>query len=123
MPLPAEAWPKSRAPMALPPKRHRGSKRLSMQASSTVPPPRILICGSLYLAGRVLAVHASEAMTKVLAPGGADRHMDSGQKAFPALRQMVNTPDAGKVKATIELYDLSGLACTSPFQGGVISPT
>ena len=39
------------------------------QASSTVPAPRILICGSLYLAGRVLAAHANEEMTKVSGAG------------------------------------------------------
>jgi dihydrofolate synthase/folylpolyglutamate synthase len=39
------------------------------QASTTVPPPRILICGSLYLAGRVLAAHGNEAMTKVSGAG------------------------------------------------------
>lgn len=39
------------------------------QASSTVPAPRILICGSLYLAGRVLAAHANEEMTRVSGAG------------------------------------------------------
>ncbi|MFN4143787.1 bifunctional folylpolyglutamate synthase/dihydrofolate synthase [Aestuariivirga sp.] len=39
------------------------------QASLTVPAPRILICGSLYLAGRVLAAHAQEEMTKVSGAG------------------------------------------------------
>lgn len=39
------------------------------QASLTVPAPRILICGSLYLAGRVLAAHAHEEMTKVSGAG------------------------------------------------------
>jgi len=39
------------------------------QASLTVPAPRILICGSLYLAGRVLAAHAEEEMTKVSGAG------------------------------------------------------
>ncbi len=39
------------------------------QASLTVPAPRILICGSLYLAGRVLAAHAREDMTKVSGAG------------------------------------------------------
>ena len=39
------------------------------QASLTVPAPRILICGSLYLAGRVLAAHANETMTKVSGAG------------------------------------------------------
>jgi dihydrofolate synthase / folylpolyglutamate synthase len=39
------------------------------QASSTVPAPRILICGSLYLAGRVLATHAGEDMSKVSGAG------------------------------------------------------
>jgi len=39
------------------------------QASSTVPAPRILICGSLYLAGRVLAAHGNEEMTTVSGAG------------------------------------------------------
>ncbi len=39
------------------------------QASSTVPAPRILICGSLYLAGRVLSAHGNEEMTKVSGAG------------------------------------------------------
>ncbi len=39
------------------------------QASTTVPAPRILICGSLYLAGRVLAAHASEEMSRVTGAG------------------------------------------------------
>jgi dihydrofolate synthase/folylpolyglutamate synthase len=39
------------------------------QASSTVPAPRILICGSLYLAGRVLALHGNEEMTRVSGAG------------------------------------------------------
>ncbi len=39
------------------------------QASLTVPAPRILICGSLYLAGRVLAAHGKEDMTRVSGAG------------------------------------------------------
>ncbi len=39
------------------------------QASSTVPAPRILVCGSLYLAGHVLAAHANEEMTKISGAG------------------------------------------------------
>ncbi len=39
------------------------------QAGMTVPPPRILICGSLYLAGRALAAHGNEEMTKVSGAG------------------------------------------------------
>lgn len=39
------------------------------QAALTVPAPRILICGSLYLAGRVLAAHAMEEMSKVSGAG------------------------------------------------------
>ncbi len=39
------------------------------QASLITPAPRILICGSLYLAGRVLAAHANEEMTKVSGAG------------------------------------------------------
>ena len=34
-------------------------------AGETMPAPRILICGSLYLAGRVLAAHFGEAMSEV----------------------------------------------------------
>lgn len=34
-------------------------------AGDNDPPPRILICGSLYLAGRVLAAHLGEAMSEV----------------------------------------------------------
>ncbi len=39
------------------------------QASLGVPAPRILICGSLYLAGRVLAVHGREEMSQVTGAG------------------------------------------------------
>lgn len=39
------------------------------QASLVIPSPRILICGSLYLAGRVLAVHGQQEMTKVSGAG------------------------------------------------------
>ncbi|MBI2718497.1 MAG: bifunctional folylpolyglutamate synthase/dihydrofolate synthase [Rhizobiales bacterium] len=39
------------------------------QASQTVPAPRILICGSLYLAGRVLAAHGRMEMSKVSGAG------------------------------------------------------
>ena len=39
------------------------------QAGLVMPPPRILICGSLYLAGRVLAAHGQEEMTKVSGAG------------------------------------------------------
>ena len=39
------------------------------QASLTMPAPRILICGSLYLAGHVLAAHAHEEMTRVSGAG------------------------------------------------------
>ena len=39
------------------------------QAALAAPAPRILICGSLYLAGRVLAAHAREDMTKVTGTG------------------------------------------------------
>ncbi len=39
------------------------------QASTTVPAPRILICGSLYLAGRVLAAHGNEDMSTVTGAG------------------------------------------------------
>jgi dihydrofolate synthase/folylpolyglutamate synthase len=39
------------------------------QASLGVPAPRILICGSLYLAGRVLAAHSQEEMSQVTGAG------------------------------------------------------
>lgn len=39
------------------------------QAGLAVPAPRILICGSLYLAGRVLAQHGNEEMSKVSGAG------------------------------------------------------
>ena len=39
------------------------------QAALTVPAPRILICGSLYLAGRVLAAHGQEEMSRVSGAG------------------------------------------------------
>jgi dihydrofolate synthase/folylpolyglutamate synthase len=38
-------------------------------AGEITPPPRILICGSLYLAGRVLAEHNGEAMSQVSGAG------------------------------------------------------
>jgi len=41
------------------------------QASKGVPAPRILICGSLYLAGRVLAAH--EGITPSQVSGAARR--------------------------------------------------
>jgi dihydrofolate synthase / folylpolyglutamate synthase len=47
----------------------QGLEAALRQASSTVPAPRILICGSLYLAGRVLATHAGEDMSKVSGAG------------------------------------------------------
>ncbi len=39
------------------------------RAQATAPAARILICGSLYLAGHVLAVHGSEEMTRVSGTG------------------------------------------------------
>jgi dihydrofolate synthase / folylpolyglutamate synthase len=39
------------------------------QASQITPAPRILILGSLYLAGHVLAAHSGEAMSKVSGAG------------------------------------------------------
>jgi dihydrofolate synthase/folylpolyglutamate synthase len=47
----------------------QGLEAALRQASSTVPAPRILICGSLYLAGRVLATHGGEDMSKVSGAG------------------------------------------------------
>jgi dihydrofolate synthase/folylpolyglutamate synthase len=38
-------------------------------AGETLPAPRILICGSLYLAGHVLAAHSGEAMSRVSGTG------------------------------------------------------
>ena len=39
------------------------------QASQITPAPRILILGSLYLAGQVLAAHSGEAMSQVSGAG------------------------------------------------------
>ena len=39
------------------------------QAAQITPAPRILIAGSLYLAGRVLARHSGEAMSQVTGAG------------------------------------------------------
>ena len=61
--------PKRPAPMALQLETASSLEAALRQASSTVPAPRILICGSLYLAGRVLAAHANEEMTKVSGAG------------------------------------------------------
>lgn len=46
-----------------------GLEQALRQAALVMPPPRILICGSLYLAGRVLAMHGQEEMTKVSGAG------------------------------------------------------
>ncbi|MGE3876798.1 MAG: hypothetical protein AB7F74_27900, partial [Parvibaculaceae bacterium] len=40
-----------------------------LRAAEVAPPPRVLICGSLYLAGRVLAAHTGEAMSQVSGAG------------------------------------------------------
>jgi dihydrofolate synthase / folylpolyglutamate synthase len=42
----------------------------ALSAAATIsPPPRVLICGSLYLAGRVLAEHGNETMSQVSGAG------------------------------------------------------
>ena len=40
-----------------------------LRTAEIAPPPRVLICGSLYLAGRVLAAHTGEAMSQVTGAG------------------------------------------------------
>ncbi len=53
----------------LPAETASGIEAALKQAALSVPAPRILICGSLYLAGRVLAAHGNEEMTKVSGAG------------------------------------------------------
>jgi dihydrofolate synthase/folylpolyglutamate synthase len=53
----------------LPAETATGIEAALKQAALSVPAPRILICGSLYLAGRVLAAHGNEEMTKVSGAG------------------------------------------------------
>jgi len=67
--VPAEALAESARAQGLAAETAQNLEAALRQASSTVPAPRILICGSLYLAGRVLAAHANEEMTKVSGAG------------------------------------------------------
>ena len=67
--VPAEALAAAARAHGLPAETADGLEAALRQASLTVPAPRILICGSLYLAGRVLAAHGNESMTKVSGAG------------------------------------------------------
>ena len=66
----AEALAEAARKHGLPAETASGLEAALQQASLAVPAPRILICGSLYLAGRVLASHDNEETTGV---SGADR--------------------------------------------------
>ncbi len=67
--VPAEKLAQSARDRGLAAETAAGLEAALRQASLTVPAPRILICGSLYLAGRVLAAHGNEEMTKVSGAG------------------------------------------------------
>ena len=67
--VPAERLAEAARAHGLPAETAQGLEAALRQASLSVPAPRILICGSLYLAGRVLAAHAREEMTKVSGAG------------------------------------------------------
>ncbi|WP_421692787.1 bifunctional folylpolyglutamate synthase/dihydrofolate synthase [Aestuariivirga sp.] len=67
--VPAEVLAESARAHGLAAETATGIEAALRQASSTVPAPRILICGSLYLAGRILAAHGKEEMTKVSGAG------------------------------------------------------
>ena len=65
----AEALAKAARAHGLPAETATDIEAALQQAALTVPAPRILICGSLYLAGRVLAAHGNEEMTRVSGAG------------------------------------------------------
>ena len=65
----AEALAEAARAHGLPAETAIGIDAALRQAALTMPAPRILICGSLYLAGRVLAAHGNEEMTKVSGAG------------------------------------------------------
>ena len=67
--VPAERLAEAARAHGLPAETAQDVEAALRQASLSVPAPRILICGSLYLAGRVLATHATEEMTKVSGAG------------------------------------------------------
>ena len=67
--VPAERLAEAARAHGLPAETAQDLEAALRQASLSVPAPRILICGSLYLAGRVLATHATEEMTKVSGAG------------------------------------------------------
>ena len=67
--VPAERLAEAARAHGLPAETAQDLEAALRQASLFVPAPRILICGSLYLAGRVLATHATEEMTKVSGAG------------------------------------------------------
>ena len=65
----AEALAEAARKHGLPAETASGLEAALQQASLAVPAPRILICGSLYLAGRVLASHDNEETTGVSGAG------------------------------------------------------
>ena len=65
----AEAMAESARAHGLPAETAATLESALKQAALTVPAPRILICGSLYLAGRVLAAHGQEEMSRVSGAG------------------------------------------------------
>ena len=67
--VPAEQLAEAARAHGLPAETATGLEAALKQASLTVPAPRILICGSLYLAGRVLAAHGNEEMSRVSGAG------------------------------------------------------
>ena len=67
--VPAELLAEAARAHGLPAETATGLEAALKQASLTVPAPRILICGSLYLAGRVLAAHGNEEMSRVSGAG------------------------------------------------------
>ena len=69
--MPAEALAQAARAHGLAAETAQGLEAALKQASLTVPPPRILICGSLYLAGRVLAAHANECDDESFGRGAA----------------------------------------------------
>ena len=65
----AEALAEAARKHGLPAETASGLEAALQQASLAVPAPRILICGSLYLAGRVLASHDNEETARVSGAG------------------------------------------------------
>jgi dihydrofolate synthase / folylpolyglutamate synthase len=67
--LSAEALADAARAHGLPAETASGLEAALRQAGMSVPAPRVLICGSLYLAGRVLAAHGNEEMSRVSGAG------------------------------------------------------